>query len=113
MNEHKIDIKGMALGRAASEVAKILIGKDSTSYAPNKLPDNRVVVSNVESIVFSGRKAIQKKYYRHSGKIGNLKEEVLEDRFKADAKKTFTHTVKGMLPKNKLAAEMIKKMRYE
>lgn len=113
MIEHKIDIKGMALGRAASEVAKVIIGKDSTSYAPNKLSENKVVVSNVESIVFSGRKSIQKKYYRHSGKIGNLKEITLEDKFKLDPKKTFTDTVRGMLPKNRLAAEMIKKMRYE
>lgn len=113
MKEHKIDITGQVLGRAASEVAKIIIGKDSPDYAPNKLSENKVIVVNIDKLYFSGRKAIQKKYYSHSGYIGSLKEKSLDDEFKADPKKLFTRTVKGMLPKNKLAKEMIKKLRYE
>jgi large subunit ribosomal protein L13 len=113
MIEHKIDLTGKPLGRAASEVAKLIIGKDSSDYAPNKLSDNKVTVMNVDKIIFSGRKLIQKKYYKHSGYIGSLKVKPLEEQFRTDAKKLFTGTVKGMLPKNKLASQMIKKLKYE
>ena len=113
MIEHKIDLAGKPLGRAASEVAKLIIGKDSPDYAPNKLSENRVTATKVDKLAFSGRKLIQKKYYKHSGYIGRLKEKPLEDKFREDAKKLFTGTVKGMLPKNKLAAQMIKKLKYE
>jgi len=113
MIEFKIDVKGKSLGRAASEVAKVIIGKDSTDYAPNILSQNKVIVSNVELVRFTGRKSIQKKYYSHSGHIGKLKEKALEDKFKFNAKALFTDTVMGMLPKNKLRSEMIKKLRYE
>lgn len=113
MIEHKIDLENMALGRAASEVAKVIIGKDSVDYAPNKISQNKVIVLNVEKLVFSGRKSIQKKYYKHSGYIGKLKSKTLDDQFRKDARKLFTSTVRGMLPKNRLASEMIKKLRYE
>ena len=113
MNEYKLDVNGMPMGRAASEVAKLIIGKNKTDYAPNKLSDAIVVVSNVDKLSFSGRKLIQKKYYTHSGYIGNLKEKSLEDKFEVDPKKLFTQTVKGMLPHNRLGSQMIKKLRYE
>ena len=113
MIEHKINLEGRPLGRAASEVAKMIIGKDSTDYAPNKLSQNKVIAQNVEKIIFSGRKLTQKKYYKHSGYIGRLKESTLDEMYKKDAKKLFTKTVRGMLPKNKLSSEMIKKLRYE
>lgn len=103
----------MPLGRAASEVAKLIIGKNDPSYAPNKLSESVVTVVNVDKLSFSGRKLIQKKYYSHSGYIGNLKEKSLSDSFQDDPKKLFTQTVKGMLPKNRLGAQMIKKLRFE
>lgn len=113
MIEYKIDLTGKAMGRAASEVAKLIIGKNKTDYAPNKLSDSIVVASNVDKLVFSGRKLIQKQYSTHSGYIGNLRQKSLDDEYKADPKRVFTKTVKGMLPKNRLAAQMIKKLRYE
>lgn len=113
MIEHKINLTGLPMGRAASEVAKLIIGKNSPDYAPNKLSDAIVIVSNVDKLSFSGRKLIQKKYYTHSGYIGNLKEKSLEASFQEDPKKLFAKTVKGMLPKNRLGSQMIKKLRFE
>lgn len=113
MTEHKINVKSMALGRAASEVAKVIIGKDSANYAPNRLSDNKVLVQNIESIKITGRKLAQKRYYRHSGYIGKLKSKSLDELYSADVKKVFTKTVRGMLPQNRLGDQMIKKMRFE
>lgn len=110
MTKETIDVKNMKLGRAASEVAKLIIGKHLTDYSPNKLPDIQIEVENVDRLQFSGRKMINKKYFKHSGYIGNLKEYSLEDKYKSNPEKLFKKCVKSMLPKNKLADQMIKKL---
>lgn len=113
MNEVKIDVTGMSYGRAATQVATMLIGKNKTDFAYNKLCGDAVTVSNVSKLTITGRKASQKSYYKHSGYIGNLKEKSMGKLFGDNPKLLFTSTVKGMLPKNKLADQMIKKLKFE
>ena len=113
MNQIIVDVEGKSLGRAASEIAKILIGKDKTNFAYNRICGEAVLVKNVDKIVFTGRKETQKSYYRHSGYLGNLKEFKLADSYAKDPKEFFSKTVKGMLPKNKLQDKMIKKLKFE
>ena len=103
----KIDAEGKILGRLASEIATILMGKDSPDYAPNKTPNIHVIVSNCEQIKVTGKKMEQKKYFRHSGYPGGLKETKLSDISKKEALK---RAVRGMLPKNKLLTSMLKKL---
>ena len=100
----------MTFGRAASEVAKLIISKDMCDYAPNKLPDIEVTVENINQLRFTGRKMINKQYYKHSGYIGNLKQTSLESEYETNPNRLFKKCVKSMLPKNKLAREMIKKL---
>jgi large subunit ribosomal protein L13 len=113
MNEVKIDVIGMSYGRAATIVAAALIGKDKTDFAYNRLCGDTVIVSNVEKLTITGRKAAQKTYYKHSGYIGNLKEKSLGKLYAENPKLLFAKTVKGMLPHNKLADQMIKKLKFE
>lgn len=113
MNEVRIDVIGMSFGRAASQVAAVLIGKGKTDFAYNKLCGDTVIVANVNKLTITGRKASQKSYYKHSGYIGNLKEEKMGKLYTENPKLAFTSTVKGMLPKNKLADKMIKRLKFE
>jgi len=108
--EHKIDAEKKILGRLASEVAQFLLGKNSPDFDPAKFSDNKVVVYNIDKIVVTGKKSVQKSYYRHSGYIGNLKEEKLKDLMARDSRLVFKKAVLGMLPKNKLRMKMIKNL---
>jgi len=110
MIKKTIDVKDMAFGRAASEVAKLIIGKHMSDYAPNKLPDIQVMVENIDQLRFTGRKMINKKYFKHSGYIGNLKQKTLEAEYETNPGRLFKNCVKSMLPKNKLADKMIRKL---
>ena len=113
MSEVRIDVTGMSFGRAASEVAKALIGKEKTDFAYNKVCGEVIIVSNVDKLTITGRKAAQKSYYKHSGYIGNLKETKMGERYEANPQLAFSATVKGMLPKNRLADRMIKRLKFE
>lgn len=108
--EYTIDAKGKILGRLASEVAKVLIGKSIPSYRPNRIPEGKVRVFNTDKVAVTGRKSKQKLYRRHSGYIGNLKEETLEHMMLRDSRKAFLHAVSGMLPKNKLRKKILKNL---
>ena len=113
MNEVKIDVIGMSYGRAATAVASALIGKNKTDFAYNRLCGDTVIVSNVDKLTITGRKSSQKAYYKHSGYIGNLCEKPMGKLYAENPKLIFAKTVKGMLPHNKLAAQMIKKLKFE
>lgn len=112
MEEHLIDAKGETLGRVAAKAAGFLLAKDSPSYAPNKV-GGKVVVQNVKDVKVTGKKAEQKIYYRHMGRPGHLKKTTYADIFARDPEWVFRHAVSGMLPKNRLRSERLKRLTFE
>lgn len=107
----KIDATDKILGRLASEIAKILQGKNKPDFRPEKSGEEIVEVINVNKIKFTGKKFKKKIYYHHSGYPGGLKKITLEELFKKDPKEVLKRAVFGMLPKNKLRKERIKRLR--
>lgn len=110
---HTIDATGKSLGRLAGQIALLLRGKNKTDFAPHKEMGDFVVVKNIKKIRFTGKKLEQKKYYRHSGFLGGLKKTPMEKVFKTNPGEVLKEAVFGMLPKNKLRAKQIKKLRVE
>lgn len=105
-----IDAEGLVLGRLASQVAMILRGKNKPTYLPNTDLGNYVIVINADKMVLTGKKLEQKLYRHHTGYAGNLKEMQYKDLMKNDSPKALELAVKGMMPKNNLGREMIKKL---
>jgi large subunit ribosomal protein L13 len=97
-----IDLKGKVLGRSASEIAKILIGKNSPDYSPEKDSKNSVIAINASKIVLTGNKENSKRYYKHTGYLGNLKTVEYKELMKKSPEKIIINAVAGMLPKNLL-----------
>jgi large subunit ribosomal protein L13 len=108
--QHTIDAKERPLGRVASEIAVILQGKLSPKYDPRLEGTDSVVVKNVKEIKLTGKKALQKRYYRHSGPLGHLKERKFENVFEKSPAWVLRHAVRLMLPKNKLQAKRLKRL---
>lgn len=108
-----IDATGMILGRLATKIAVFLRGKHRPSFRPNLDEGDIVMVKNVDKIKVSGRKMEQKKYYRHTGYPGGLKEKPLGKAFAESPAEVLRKTVFGMLPKNKLRAEQIKRLKFQ
>lgn len=106
-----VDAAGRTLGRLASEIASRLRGKHKPEYTPHVDTGDHIVVINAEKVRVTGRKAQQKRYYRHSGHPGNLKETVLEERLAKHPERVIEAAVKGMLPKNPLGRDMYRKLR--
>jgi large subunit ribosomal protein L13 len=106
-----IDAKDKILGRLASKVAYILIGKNRINYSPDRVGGNYVVVINTDKIKVTGKKLVQKKYYRHSGHLGNLREFNLKYMLERDSRKVLELAVLKMLPKNKLRKRLIKRLK--
>ena len=110
---HTIDAADRALGRLATEVAGLLRGKHKEDFMPNKDGGDFVIVKNFGKVKITGNKMEQKKYYRHSGYPGGLKETPLEELFEQDPSQVLQRAVWGMLPKNKLRNEQIKRLKVE
>jgi len=110
---HTIDASGRVLGRLASEIAVLLRGKQKPDFVPYKDVGDFVVIKNVEKLKFTGKKKEQKKYYHHSGFLGGLKEIPLKKLFEKDPTQVFKKAVYGMLPKNKLRAKQIRRLKFE
>lgn len=108
---HVIDASGEILGRLATRVARLLMGKHKPIFSRNLDTGDYVVVINAGKIRVSGNKLEQKVYYRHSGYPGGLKEITLERMLKTRPGRVIEHAVKGMLPKNRLGAQMLKKLK--
>lgn len=106
-----IDADGQTLGRLASVVAVELSGKNQPHYTPHLLSGNYVVVINAAKVRTTGRKLTDKTYYHHSGYPGGLHETSLREQLAKDPTKVVIHAVRGMLPKNKLAAQMLKNLK--
>ncbi len=106
-----IDASSMPLGKLAVVIADKLMGKSKVTYTPHIDNGDYVVVTNAKKLVVTGDKMLQKKYYRHSGYPGGIKELRLEEVIEKDASRAIREAVKGMMPKNKLAAERLKRLR--
>jgi len=105
------DAKGKILGRLAVEIAKTLSGKDKVDYTPNVGGSAWAIVINSDKVRLSGNKAKKKVYWKHSGYPGGIKSITFDDLVKKDSPKVIELAVKGMLPKNKLSREALKRLR--
>ncbi|MBI2860080.1 MAG: 50S ribosomal protein L13 [Chloroflexi bacterium] len=108
---HVIDATGQTLGRMTIQIARLLMGKHKPIFSPNQDTGDFVTVINAEKVRFSGKKATQKLYYRHSGYPGGLKSVSLERMMETAPTRVIEHAVKGMLPHTSLGARMFKKLR--
>ena len=106
-----IDASTMPLGRLAVVIADKLMGKSKVTYTPHIDNGDYVVVINAKNLVVTGEKMTDKKYYRHSGFPGGLTELKLEEVIEKNPGNAIKAAVKGMLPKNKLAAGRLARLR--
>ena len=106
-----VDAKGKTLGRLASEIAKIIRGKHKVYYQPDVDCGDFVIVVNAEKVRVTGKKLIQKVYYRHSGYPGGLKERTLKWMLENKPEEVIRLAVKRMLPKNRLGHRMVKRLK--
>jgi large subunit ribosomal protein L13 len=106
-----VDAQDKALGRVASEVARLLRGKHKPLFTPHVDTGDFVIVLNAGKVLLTGDKARQKFYYRHSGYPGGLKAVSYGELLKKDPRKVMELAVKGMLPQTKLGRAMFKKMK--
>lgn len=110
---HTIDATNKILGRLASEIAILLRGKQKPNFVPHKDMGDFVIVKNVDKIKITGKKIEKKKYFYHTGYLGGLKEIPLKKIFKENPAKVLKKAVYGMLPKNKLRAKQIKRLKFQ
>lgn len=108
---HIIDAEGKTLGRLATEIAMLLMGKHKPIYVPNLNTGDYVIVVNAEKIRVTGNKLQQKIYYRHSGYHGGLKERTLAQMLDKTPTRVIRQAVKGMLPKNSMGRHMLARMK--
>jgi ribosomal protein L13, bacterial type len=105
-----VDAEGLTLGRLASEVAKVLRGKNKPIFTPHIDTGDYVIIINAEKIKVSGNKLNDKLYYRHTGYVGGLKSMNLKEALQKNPVFVVEHAVKGMLPKGPLGRQMYKKL---
>lgn len=110
---HTIDASGKVLGRLAVEISLLLRGKSKPEFAPYKDVGDFVIVKNAEKIMITGKKMEMKKYYSHSGYPGGFKEVSMKRVFDKNPAEVLRRAVSGMLPKNRLRAKQIKRLKFE
>jgi large subunit ribosomal protein L13 len=108
---HVIDASGQTLGKLATQVANLLMGKHKPTYTPHMDTGDFVIVLNATKVKVTGKKPKQKIYYRHSGYPGGIKSETYEEMMAAHPTRVIEHAVKGMLPHNRLGRAMYKKLK--
>ena len=101
-----VDAEGMTLGRLASEVAKVLRGKNKPIFTPHMDTGDYVIIVNAEKIKVTGKKLDQKIYYHHSDYVGGMKQTTLRDKLAKKPEQVVELAVKGMLPKGPLGRQM-------
>ncbi len=106
-----VDATGKTLGRLASEIAKILMGKHKPTYTPHVDGGDFVVVVNAEKVFVTGKKLDKKVYYWHTGYPGGLKQATLRELFQKKPEEVIRLAVRGMLPKNKLRDRRMKRLK--
>lgn len=112
-NTHTIDATNKVLGRLATEIAVLLRGKNKPDFAPNKDIGDFVIIKNVDKIKLTGKKLEKKVYYHHTGYLSGLKKTSLKRLFEKEPGQVLKKAVFGMLPKNKLRAKQIKRLKFE
>jgi large subunit ribosomal protein L13 len=110
-NWYLIDAEGQTLGRLATEIARLLRGKNKPQYTPHVDTGDFVVVVNAEKAIVTGRKAEQKVYYRHSGYPGGLKETSYEVMLERKPTEILRRAVRGMMPKTRLGRQQLRKLK--
>ena len=105
-----VDAEGATLGRLASEIAKVLRGKNKPEYTPHIDTGDDVIVVNAEKVKVTGKKLQQKVYYNHSDYVGGMRETTLAELLAKKPEKVIELAVKGMLPKGPMGRDMIKKL---
>lgn len=110
-NWYVIDAEGQTLGRLTTRIASVLRGKHKPTFTPHVDCGDYVIVINAEKIVLTGKKLDQKHYYKYSGYMGGLRSRTARQLLDTHPERIIEHAVKGMLPKNRLASQMIKKLR--
>jgi len=108
---HVIDASGKTLGKLATQVANLLMGKHKPTFVPYLDTGDFVIVLNATKIRVTGKKPKQKTYYRHSGYPGGIKAETYEEMMATHPTRVIEHAVKGMLPHNRLGRAMFKKLK--
>ena len=106
-----VDAAGQTVGRLATEVARVLSGKNNPKWTPFMDMGDHVIVINARKAVFKGSKAEQKVYRHHTLYPGGLRENSVQDQFKKRPERVIELAVKGMLPKSKLGKAMAKKLK--
>lgn len=106
-----IDAAGKPVGRIATVAAVYLSGKNRPDYVPNLDLGNFVIIINIEKAIFTGRKMETKELTSYSGYPGGLKRRRVKDLLKVNPKKVILHAIKGMLPKNKLRANFLNRLK--
>jgi large subunit ribosomal protein L13 len=106
-----VDAQDKILGRLATSIATRLRGKHKPEFAPHADNGDFVVVVNADKIRVTGNKLVDKKYYRHSGYPGGIKETALKDVLDRHPERVITMAVKGMLPRNRLGRALLKKLK--
>ncbi|KQY56591.1 MULTISPECIES: 50S ribosomal protein L13 [unclassified Nocardioides] len=106
-----IDAQDVVLGRLAVQAATLLRGKHKANFAPHMDMGDFVIVVNAEKVALSGKKKTDKMVYRHSGFPGGLSTTPIGDLLEKDARKAIENAVWGMLPKNRLGRQMLKKLK--
>jgi large subunit ribosomal protein L13 len=110
-NWYVVDATNKTLGRLATVIADTLRGKLKPQYAPHVDTGDYVVVINCDKIAVTGNKLQQKKYYRHSGYPGGLRERTLAEQLERHPEEVLRHAVKGMLPRNKMGRKQLLKLK--
>lgn len=110
-NWHLVDAKDKVSGRLATEVARLLMGKNKTYFVRNLDCGDYVVVINAKEVLLTGKKEKQKMYYRHSGYPGGLRTIPVERMRKEHPERIIEHAVRGMLPQNKLRDRMLMRLK--
>ncbi len=108
---HVVDAEGLTLGRMATEVARVLRGKHKTMFSPHIDTGDHVVIINASKIVLTPGKAEAKQVYRHSGYPGGIKSTTYAVLMETKPEEAIRRTVRGMLPKNRLGRQMLKKLK--
>ncbi len=106
-----VDADGLVLGRLASKIAHILRGKHKPTFSPHLDNGDYVVVTNVEKLIVTGNKTLQKIYYRHTGYPGGIYSRTFNEMLDKHPEKILINAVKGMLPKGPLGFAMLKKLK--
>jgi large subunit ribosomal protein L13 len=108
---HVVDAEGLTLGRMATEVARVLRGKHKPTYTPHLDTGDHVIIVNADKVVLTSGKAEKKQVYRHSGYPGGIRSTTYAKLLADKPEEAVRRTVRGMLPKNRLGRQMLRKLK--